>query len=162
MKKLFAVLLLISLMLLSACGGGDDYLLAESSIDFTSMANDPIVELKEEYFLAQLEDIYMNKERYLGKTIKIAGLFRNYYWEDLDSEFFTVYRNSPGCCGNDGQALLEVIWPDGIDTSYPEDGVWVEAVGVLEEYQEDQSFYLRLQLESLEEKEEHGAEFVTK
>jgi uncharacterized membrane protein YcgQ (UPF0703/DUF1980 family) len=127
-----------------------------------------IVEIKEKMFLAQTNDVYLNPEDYLGKTIKLEGVFKTEYFEENGSAYCFVLRYGPGCCGNDGNAGFEIAW-DSSDlknpqtpqnTKYPEDDAWVEVVGVLSSYEEEGYPYLYIALSSLTVKEGRGEEFV--
>lgn len=115
-----------------------------------------VVEIKEKMFIAQTNDIYFNSEDYLGKTIKYEGIFNIYEVPDTEEKYYSVIRYGPGCCGTDGNAGFEVIW----DKEYPNNDDWVEAVGVLEEYDYNGMKYLRISLTSLTVKTERGAEYV--
>jgi hypothetical protein len=132
------------------------------------------LEIREKMFIAQTNDVYLNPEDYLGKTIKLEGLFKIDQYVGVDTEYCFVLRYGPGCCGNDGSAGFEVSWgrpqpytgPETIKTlptgpAYPAVDAWVEVVGVLDTYEEDGYPYLYLDLVSLAEKEDRGAEFVT-
>ncbi|MDR0388009.1 MAG: hypothetical protein LBH57_08230 [Treponema sp.] len=118
-----------------------------------------VIEIKEKMFIAQTNDVYLNPEDYMGKTIKLEGLFKFSSSPEYDVSYCFVLRYGPGCCGNDGSAGFEVAW-DGDSAQYPEEDAWVEAEGVLKSYEEDGFPYLYLSLLSLEVKEERGAEFV--
>jgi hypothetical protein len=122
-----------------------------------------VVEIKEKMFIAQTNDVYLNPEDYLGRTIKLEGLFKAYSEEDYGASYCFVIRYGPGCCGNDGSAGFEVAWDEGftLEPLYPEEDAWVEAVGTLKSYEEDGFPYLYLSLSSLDVKEERGAEFVS-
>lgn len=124
--------------------------------------NPALVEIKEKMFIAQTNDVYLNPEEYLGKTIKLEGLFKSEKYADSDTAYCFVLRYGPGCCGSDGNVGFEVAW-DGQDTDlpYPQDDDWVEAVGVLKSYEEDGYPYLYLAVSSLDRKERRGSEFVT-
>ena len=121
-----------------------------------SFAGD-IVEIKEKMFVAQTNDVYINPDEYLGRTIKLEGMF------GLDTEMspplYYVFRYGPGCCGYDANAGFEVVWKDE-KTAYPNENDWVEAAGVLENYDDDGEPYLRLALTSLTVKAERGLERV--
>jgi hypothetical protein len=132
------------------------------------------LEIREKMFIAQTNDVYLNPEDYLGKTIKLEGLFKIDQYVGADKEYCFVLRYGPGCCGNDGTAGFEVAWgrpqpyagPGAVKTlplgpAYPAVDAWVEAVGVLDTYEEDGYPYLYLDLVALTEKEDRGAEFVT-
>jgi uncharacterized membrane protein YcgQ (UPF0703/DUF1980 family) len=127
-----------------------------------------VVEIKEKMFIAQTNDVYLNPEDYIGKTIKLEGLFKSYDSTDYGASYCFVIRYGPGCCGNDGSAGFEVAWESpsrdedsAPESSYPEEDAWVEAAGVLKSYEEDGFPYLYLALSSLTVKQERGAEFVS-
>ncbi|MDR2477793.1 MAG: metal ABC transporter permease [Treponema sp.] len=117
-----------------------------------------IVEIKEKLFIAQTNDVYLNPEEYLGKTIKLEGLFKREGYESRSYCF--VIRYGPGCCGSDGNAGFEVAWDDR-GTAYPAIDSWVGATGILKRYEEDGFPYLYLALSELTVLPERGAEFVT-
>jgi putative membrane protein len=117
-----------------------------------------VVEIKEKMFIAQTNDIYINKDGYLGKTIKYEGLFDQSTWRDNGKVYRYVVRLGPGCCPGDVSAAgFEVVW----DKGYPHKNDWVEAVGVLEEYDDDGLPTLRLALSSLNVLAKRGKERVT-
>jgi zinc transport system permease protein len=137
----------------------------------------PVIEIKEKMFIAQTNDVYLNVEDYLGKTLKLQGIFKKERYEGIDAEYCFVLRYGPGCCGTDGNAGFEVAWsppdqgpdqgpdqdPDQatLEKPYPMVDDWVEAVGVLGYYEEDGYPYLYLALSSLTVLDERGAEYVT-
>ncbi|MDR2842455.1 MAG: hypothetical protein LBV52_04580 [Spirochaetaceae bacterium] len=124
-----------------------------------SAANNKIVEIKEKLFVAQVQDVYLNSEDYIGKTIKLEGLFKTEISDETGKEYNYVMRYGPGCCGNDSSCGFEIAW----DKTYPQTDEWVEAVGVLDSYEEDDSPYpfLYIKLDTLKVKENRGIEFVT-
>jgi hypothetical protein len=119
-----------------------------------------IVEIKEKIFISQTNDVYLNPEDYMGKTIKLEGLFKTQAAYGDGPTYCFVLRYGPGCCGYDGNAGFEVAW-DGEAAPYPSEDDWVEAVGVLQSYEEDGYPYLYLSLTSLRVLDQRGAEFVT-
>jgi zinc transport system permease protein len=130
-----------------------------------------VIEIKEKMFIAQTNDVYLNPEDYLGKTIKLEGMFKTDSYADLSRNFCFVLRTGPGCCGNDGSVGFEVAWPEAAGTNssaplvsghkYPKQDQWVEAVGKLAAYEEEGYPYLYLALVSLEVKNKRGSEFVS-
>jgi hypothetical protein len=124
---------------------------------FVPVDSGDLIEIKEKMFIAQTNDIYFNAEDYLGKTIKYEGIFQSYTWEENGVTYYSVIRYGPGCCGVDANAGFEVIW----DKEYPLPDDWVEAVGVLDEYDEDGYKYLRLALNSLTVLDTRGEEYVS-
>ncbi|MDR1795397.1 MAG: hypothetical protein LBR25_08390 [Erysipelotrichaceae bacterium] len=131
----------------------------QTSVPVADNLDDPFV-LREKMFLAQFSDIYMNIDDYLGKAIKYEGMFTYYVWEEMDMAYYMVYRMSPGCCGNDGLAGFEVVWPEGAQPTWPQENDWVEVVGVLEQYEDNGQQYLRLRIVSLTVLDVRGLEFV--
>ena len=121
-----------------------------------SSSGDVIV-IKEKMFIAQTNDVYFNTEDYLGKTIQYEGIFDIYEVPDSGEIYYAVIRYGPGCCGVDANAGFEVKW----DGEYPNQNDWVEAIGVLEEYEEDGYRYLQLALISLTVLTTRGAEYVS-
>jgi uncharacterized membrane protein YcgQ (UPF0703/DUF1980 family) len=122
-------------------------------------------------FIAQTNDIYLNADDYLGKTIKLEGLFKTEQYAASDASsgsaaskmYCFVLRYGPGCCGSDGNAGFEVAWDTGTGSTnpYPAPDEWVQAIGTLQYYDEDGYPYLYLALSSLTVLDERGADFVT-
>ncbi|MDR2717675.1 MAG: hypothetical protein LBB89_06380 [Treponema sp.] len=121
--------------------------------------NKGLVEIKEKMFLAQVNDVYLNPADYLGKTIKLEGIFKEE--QGYEKSYCFVIRYGPGCCGNDGNAGFEVAWAKEDAQPYPANDSWVEAAGVLKSYEEDgYSQYLYLDLAALNVLSKRGAETV--
>ncbi|MDR1637055.1 MAG: hypothetical protein LBR93_06930 [Treponema sp.] len=118
-----------------------------------------IIEVREKMFIAQTNDIYLNSEDYLGKTIKLEGLFsiEDFPWQERP--FYYVLRFGPGCCAYDGSAGFEVVWESSIKPNaiYPKDNDWVEAIGILKAFR-DGGIYIALATLTVLDK--RGAEFV--
>ena len=124
------------------------------------------VVIREKLFIGQVNDIYRNRKEYLGKTIRLEGLFRS--GEVGERTYCFVIRKGPGCCGDDGQVGFEVYWDQpgtastgGQKKAYPKIDDWVEAQGELRRYEEDGRSYLYLALQDLQVLEKRGAEFVS-
>jgi hypothetical protein len=124
--------------------------------------NGDIIQIRERYFTEQVNNVYLNPDEYMGKTIKLEGIFvmeQNEYWPD---PYYLVYRNGPGCCGVDGVVGFEVSWDNKSKRQYPKDNSWVEAVGVVSKYGEDDGFqFLYLDLQSLTVLQKRGREDVS-
>ncbi len=116
-----------------------------------------LVEIREKLFIAQINDIYLNAEDYLGKTIKYEGIFDSFTWEETGDIYYYVIRYGPGCCGTDGNAGFEIAW----EGENPALNDWVEVIGVLELYEEDGRQYLRINVSSLTVLTTRGAEYVS-
>jgi len=118
-----------------------------------------VIEIKEKMFISQVNDVYLNPEDYLGKTIKLEGLFK--MEQGYDKSYCFVLRYGPGCCGNDGNIGFEVAWDNEKKMPYPGEDSWVEATGELKTYEEDgYSEFLYLDLISLNVLNKRGAETV--
>ncbi|MDR1971362.1 MAG: metal ABC transporter permease [Treponema sp.] len=120
-----------------------------------------VVEIKEKVFIAQTNDIYLNAEDYLGKTIKLEGLFKIERYAGNDTPYCFVLRYGPGCCGADSNVGFEVAWDQDSGNSYPQVDDWVEAVGTLDYYEEEGYPYLYIALSSLNVLDQRGQEVVT-
>lgn len=177
MKKAF-IMMLVCLVLLAGCGKQNPAIPETNdkeaqSIDTPETPDEPdkappahnappasadsdVIEIKEKMFIAQTNDIYINAEDYLGKTIKYEGIFNSFYNDANDTTYYYVIRYGPGCCGFDANAGFEVVWSG----DYPNNNDWVEVVGVLEEFEEDGNKYLRLDLSSLTVLDTRGEEYV--
>ncbi len=116
-----------------------------------------VVEIKESIFLTQVVDIYRNPKEYLGKELRLEGL---YMIEEKDGEQKAyVQRYGPSCCTPEkGRPGFEIAWKG----EAPEASQWVAVRGVLEQYKKDGEQRLRLNVSELAVKEERGEAFVTK
>jgi uncharacterized membrane protein YcgQ (UPF0703/DUF1980 family) len=122
--------------------------------------NDTVV-ITEKMFIAQVNDVYLNAEDYLGKTIKLEGIFKSEQYYDDEEPYRFVLRYGPGCCGTDGNAGFEVRWDENKTQSYPTAESWVSATGVLKLYSEGGNYqYLYLDLYSLDVLSRRGEETV--
>ena len=115
------------------------------------------VEIKENLYLTQINDIYRNKEQYLGKTIHLEGLY--FSTEAGGQAYQMVRRYGPSCCDLDGAAGFEILW----EGERPGQDQWIEVFGTLEQYQKEDGFsYLRLRLTDLKIKKQAGEAYVSK
>ncbi|MDR2425741.1 MAG: hypothetical protein LBD46_00920 [Endomicrobium sp.] len=129
-----------------------------SSVNMAIAGKEVIIEIKERFFIAQTNEIYLNAQDYIGKTVKYEGIF-NVYESDINGKKrYFVIRYGPGCCIFDATAGFEVYW----NKQYPNQNDWVEVVGVVEEYDEKGIKYLRLALNSLTVLQKRGKETVTR
>ena len=129
----------------------------EEKIQYESKKD--LIEIKEKMFLAQVNDIYLNKEDYLGKTIKLEGIFK--MEQGKGKPYCFVVRYGPGCCGYDSNVGFEVAWNKEKGKLYPNRDSWVEAIGELKTYEEDgYNEYLYIDLASLNVKDKRGTETI--
>ena len=118
-----------------------------------------VFEIREKMFIQQCNDIYFNADEYLGKTVRLEGIFREFPNVLGEEPERYVYRNAPGCCGYDGMAGFRVLLND---SPAPKSYAWVEATGTVEITSpgtDDEDVVLRLS--DLKVTEKRGAEFVS-
>lgn len=115
-----------------------------------------MLEITDNYFIEQTNDIFYNTDDYIDRTIKMEGLIYSYKDYKTGDTCYAVVRNTPGCCGNDGLAGLDIRY----DGDYPETNTWVEVVGVVKKVEVAGEEIPALQITSIQEKEE-GTTFVT-
>ena len=113
------------------------------------------IEITDNFFIEQTNDIYLNLKDYIGKTIKMEGLIYTYLNEDGNTGY-AVVRNSPGCCGNDGLAGLDIKY----NGEYPEEDTWVTIEGKIEKQEIHGESIPIINLTSMKETEV-GKTFVT-
>ena len=167
MTKKVALASIAALLLITSCGNGkNEAEQAANTQEGTELSVSEGVDLviREKMFIAQVNDVYLNSDDYIGKRIKLEGIFMDMF--SGGSRYCFVIRNGPGCCGSDGQIGFEVSWnPPGQimleKREYPKRNAWVEAQGVLSEYEESGTNFLYLALTDLNVLEKRGAEFVT-
>lgn len=163
MKKIIMIILLVLVI------GGIVFAIIKVNDKSTEIANkkeekqgteasaktEKVIEITDNYFIEQTNDIFINLEDYIGKTVKFEGLI--YSYEDTEGNtYYAVVRNTPGCCGNDGLAGLDIRY----DKEYPKENTWVEVEGIIEEEMLDETKIPAVKVSSMQEKEE-GTTFVT-
>ncbi len=82
-------------------------------------------------------------EEYIGKTVKMDGLFAVYHDEASDSYYYAcIIRDATACCAQGVEFVLtdEYTWPD----DYPKEGEEVCVEGVFDTYQEGEYTYCTL------------------
>lgn len=129
-----------------------------SEKDSKDKSSGEIIDITEKMYVTYINDIYVNKEDYLGKTVKIEGMFKGAYYDKTDTTYYYVYRVGPGCCGNDGSMCGFEFTYDG---EMPKDNDWIKVIGVLDSYEEDGAEYLTIRATSVEVMDERGAETVS-
>jgi uncharacterized membrane protein YcgQ (UPF0703/DUF1980 family) len=85
-----------------------------------------VCSIKDRLFLQQVQDIYLNPDSYRGKTIQIEGFFGK-FTDEKNKEFYVVFRNSAGCCGNDGKSGFEFVYKKGKLDFKDNEWIYVEA-----------------------------------
>ena len=178
-SRRYLILLVLLLLSLSGCGGDGgktgtpvdptEDQKAEAGASLASETEKPsptldrpsadttVLEIGEKMFLTQINDIYYNFDDYKDKTIIVEGMYALFYSWDEDQKVPVVYRNGPGCCGNDGWGGFLLKY----DGQFPNENDWICVTGTPElETTESGYMNLNLNVTSIEVKTERGAEFV--
>ena len=170
MKKA-ALVSMVLVLFITGCGNGRNAEAGGSTegrgLSRASAAG--TVEIRENMFITQINEILLNYRDYIGRTVKLEGMFRQFHWEGNNT--YVVIRNTPGCCGDDGIVGFEVSWnqdfqglnDDSDGSTYPSSDDWVEAQGVLKSYEDlFGGTSLFIALSELNVLEKRGMEFVTR
>lgn len=90
---------------------------------------DEILDISGPLFAQHIQEIQLNRNYYLGRTIRYEGMFLSMYWEPTNETiYFVAQIQGSGCCGIHGfEVYLNDILP-------LEDETLVEVTGVLEEF----------------------------
>lgn len=93
---------------------------------------DGIINISDGIFLPLVNDIYINKDEYIGKKVRIIGQVVKFTDPDTKEVVYAVLREGPGCCYNDSVIGFEFL----TDGEYPGEKKWVEMVGevILDNY----------------------------
>lgn len=131
---------------------------AEDSVMRETAAEESVLEIGEKMFLTQINDMYYNFDNYRDKTIIVEGMYSEFSSWDGTWTVPVVYRNGPGCCGNDGWGGFLLKY----EGEFPEENDWIRVTGT-PELAEDEAGYTNLYLKviSIEIMKERGNEFVT-
>ena len=141
MKKIIGIALVLLMAFgFAACSGKKE---SKTTAAVPEQAADIV--FKEANYVTLINDVYNNPDTYLGKTVQIDGMFTS---EDFSQNggkiYYYVYRQGPGCCGNDGSMCgFEFTTADGAYPDYtPQSGddnaahPWIKVTGTLEQYYE--------------------------
>lgn len=152
-KTVFLSFLPLFFFVFTACGG-------------RNTGARPVLEIRENMFITQLNAIHRNYRRYLGATIRMEGMFHHNRWQGRD--IYRVIRFVPGCCGERLEVGIEVTWDPNYpqsnqfnnDVQFPRPNDWVEAVGELRSHGVPGFPFLYIALTELNILDRRGAEFV--
>jgi len=102
-----------------------------------------IVEMSETLVGATMLNIINEPERYMGKTIRVAGTYQPFYWDEEDRYFHDlVIESQAGCCPK----ILEFILND---EDYPMVGTMIELVGIYSSYELNGQVFNYLAVETI-------------
>jgi len=94
-----------------------------------------LTELSDIMAAAEINNMIMQPEKYLGKTVKIKGIYFISSSNEGDVYHLVLVPDSTGCCFQG----FEFVWSE--DHSYLKEGDEIEVVGVYSEYETEDSIY---------------------
>ena len=127
MKRLigFLALVCIAALVLSGCSTPQ----AEAEVRAIDV---DLTQLSSTMVYAEVFNITNDPQPYLGKVMKLGGMYYSNYIEELEQTYhFVLISDAAACC----EQGLEFVLPEG--QSYPEVGKEVEIVGTFADYLED-------------------------
>ncbi len=96
---------------------------------------------------AEVYNMMMYPDNYLGKTIKVSGPYYPLYYDGTDSYYhYVMIEDALACCKNG----MEFIWDEGSHAypdEYPREDDIIEIIGVYNSYQEEGYTYYYLDIE---------------
>ncbi len=96
---------------------------------------------------AEVSNMMMYPDNYLGKTIKVSGPYFPMYYDVTDNYYhYVLIEDALACCQNG----MEFIWDEGTHTypdEYPKEDEVIEIVGELKSYKEENYIYYYLDIE---------------
>ena len=152
LRKMICVLMSICVLILTAgCSGGDDksarnnntngvedvlqQKMEEADIDLTALSSTMVY--------SEVYNMMVTPEDYIGKTVKMEGLFSMFHDESTGKYYFAcIIMDATACCSQGIEFELEGDhkYPD----DYPEPGEEVCVVGTFDTYKEGDYTYCTL------------------
>ena len=146
MKKTLSILLALCICLLPLCAGCADETPASVDLDLSVMSSTIVY--------AQMYNIQFDPGQYLGKVIRLRGLY-SYYREPSTgvSYYACVVPDATACCMQ-GMEFVPAVEPEDPD-HFLEDSADITVTGRLEIYVEEGTSYLHLVDASVEQNPEN-------
>ncbi|MCR5626400.1 MAG: hypothetical protein K6F99_03680 [Lachnospiraceae bacterium] len=102
-----------------------------------------LTELNANMTYSEVYNMMIMPENYLGKTIKMEGIFNSFYDEQADKHYFAcIVQDATACCaqGIEFELTDKYTYPD----DYPADEETITVVGVFDLYEENNNTYCTL------------------
>lgn len=132
MKKLLCILVSLALCLsMGACGSGSG---SSVDVDLTKLSSTMVY--------AEVSNMILDPDAYLGKTVKMNGSLAAWYDETRDRHYFTcIISDATACCAQG----IEFIWAGHAPEDYPPAETRVTVVGTFNTYDEDGYIFCQLE-----------------
>lgn len=115
--------------------------LADLDVDLTVLSSTMVY--------AEVYNMMLNPDEYVGKKIKIKGLYYAEYLEDTQKYYhYVIISDATACC----QSGIEFIWGDNshiYPDEYPENDTEIEICGVFNSYEEQGQKYYYLSVDDI-------------
>lgn len=131
----------------------------EERKNINETAEDKRVYITDDLYELWINQIYMDPKEYEGATIRLEGMYTNYYSKAENKNMNMVYRVVSGGAMLDGHTHDdddEHILQDDMygfvfdyDGDMPKDNDWIEVEGILEIYESNGEKYLKLKASSV-------------
>jgi len=121
MKKYLAILVILSVTLLSSVGCGNKADASGIKVDVD------LTEFSKTMMIAMIDNIYAKPNEYMDKTIKMRGQYSMVYYEDFDLRFhYILSSDDESCCAYGFIFEYNGTYPD----DFPDEGEDIEVYGV--------------------------------
>lgn len=108
-----------------------------NSVDFD------LTDLGPDILYAEVYSMMVFPDQYLGRTIKVAGIFTVYYDEARDNYHFACFvSDAAACCQQGIEFILD--GDKAYPSDYPQEGAEITVTGVFGTYEEDGNTYWAL------------------
>ncbi len=135
--------------------GGKDIGISDTLLENTTDSEGvdyDLTEMGEDMVYATVYQMMMEPDAYIGKTVKMRGIYNSVWYEPTQQYYqYVIIEDAMACCAQG----IEFIWEDGshiYPEEYPEQGEYIEVVGIFETYKEDndENLYCRLNNSTME------------
>ena len=154
LKGISLLLICICFFSLSACGNDTKTELPSESKSETTVEEPAAIDidlsvLSGAMVYAEVYRIMTAPSKYLGKTIKIRGMYNASYYTPTQKYYsYVIIADATACCAQG----FEFEWiGKSYPQDYPQDGATIEVIGVFGCYDELGITYYSLSVESLKE-----------
>lgn len=103
-----------------------------------------VLVIGDNYYIAQINDIYINTKNYINKQIEIEG----FPMLSPQGGYTFVGRYGPGCCADDGYAYIEYEYDKKLDL-VSEEG-WIKVTGTIKQGIDQGEEYVYIAASSVE------------